>query len=233
VLRAAVVCPHPPLLVPEVAAGAAGELDELRAACDDAVAAGLATAPEVVVVVGAADRTGPAPPGAAASWAPYGMPGPGPTNVLPLSLATGAWLLDRAGWAGPRLFHGVAADETAPACAALGAGLTAGRRTLLLVLGDGSARRSAAAPGHLDPRAEGFDDAVAAALGSGDAGVLLALDADLAFDLLAAGRPAWQVLAGAAAGSVPLARLLYAGAPYGVGYLVATWLPAPDTPTAG
>lgn len=246
-LRAAVVCPHPPLLVPEVAAGAAGELDDLRAACDAAVAAGLAVAPARVVVVGAADRTGPAAPGAVASWAAYGLP-PGPAaecppgecpseEYLPLSLAIGAWLLDRAGWAGPRAFHGVAPQEGASACAALGAGLVAGPSTLLLVLGDASARRSAAAPGHLDPRAEGFDAAVATALGGGDVAALLALDPALAADLLAAGRPAWQVLAGAAGAAGAAARigaaLLYADAPYGVGYLVASWDLDPDAAAPG
>ena len=38
-LLAAAICPHPPLLVPEVAAGAAPETDDLRAACRAAVAA--------------------------------------------------------------------------------------------------------------------------------------------------------------------------------------------------
>ena len=37
VLVAAAVCPHPPLLVPGVGAGASGELDGLRVACDAAV----------------------------------------------------------------------------------------------------------------------------------------------------------------------------------------------------
>jgi aromatic ring-opening dioxygenase LigB subunit len=48
VLLAAAVCPHPPLLVPEVAAGAAAELDDLRDACRTALAA-LAPHPTLVV----------------------------------------------------------------------------------------------------------------------------------------------------------------------------------------
>ncbi|MBX6769006.1 MAG: hypothetical protein IRY90_17965 [Actinomadura rubrobrunea] len=36
-LVSAAVCPHPPLLVPEMAGAAAGELDGLPHACDDAV----------------------------------------------------------------------------------------------------------------------------------------------------------------------------------------------------
>ncbi|HVF05659.1 MAG TPA: hypothetical protein VNA20_12530 [Frankiaceae bacterium] len=46
-LLAAAVCPHPPLLVPEAAAGAAPETGDLRAACRAAVAA---LPPETLVV---------------------------------------------------------------------------------------------------------------------------------------------------------------------------------------
>ena len=44
--------------------------------------------------------------------------------------------------------------------------------------------------------------------------------------LLAEGRAAWQVLAGAAGGSSWRAELAYAEAPYGVTYFVASWKPA-------
>ena len=53
--RAITFCPSPPLLVPELAAGAAAELDPLRAACREAVRRLLATRPDEVVVIG----TGP------------------------------------------------------------------------------------------------------------------------------------------------------------------------------
>jgi hypothetical protein len=59
------------------------------------------------------------------------------------------------------------------------------------------------------------------AVGAGDLGALLDLDPDLAADLQAAGRPAWQVLAGAAHGLPCTARVRYADAPFGVSYLVA------------
>jgi len=64
----------------------------------------------------------------------------------------------------------------------------------------------------------------------GDMSALAALDPDVARDLLAAGRPAWQVLAGAltATSAVrPRTRILYSDAPFGVAYLVATLEPAP------
>lgn len=51
-LVAAAVCPCPPLLVPEVAAGAAPELDTARAACLDAVGVLAASRPDLLVVVG-------------------------------------------------------------------------------------------------------------------------------------------------------------------------------------
>ena len=72
-LVAAAVCPHPPLLVPGVGAGASGELDDLRTACDAAVAALLATDPSLVVVVGSAAATGPFPDGAWGSLSSYGV----------------------------------------------------------------------------------------------------------------------------------------------------------------
>src|SRR5690606_23884604 len=54
-LVAAAVCPCPPLLVPEVAAGAAAELDTARAACRDALGVLAAARPDLLVVVGPAD----------------------------------------------------------------------------------------------------------------------------------------------------------------------------------
>ncbi|MBA3742735.1 hypothetical protein [Sporichthya sp.] len=225
-MLAAVVCPQPPLLIPEIAAGAAAELDELRAACDAALKAGLAAGPERVVLVGPGRYTHPWPADAADGLADLGMPKP--AGDLPLSLTVGRWLLERAGWDGPRSLHSIAAAAAADECAALGAQLAGGPPALLLVTGDASARRTVGAPGHLDQRAEAFDADVAAALAKADVGALLELDAALAADLLAAGRPAWQVLAGAvhAAGGFWAGTLHHDAAPYGVGYLVASWLRA-------
>ena len=93
-------------------------------------------------------------------------------------------------------------------------------------MGDGSARRSAAAPGYLDARAEPFDASVELAFRDGDLSALTTLDPVLARDLLASGRPAWQTLAGALAPG-PQTAVLYSEAPFGVAYLVATLTPAP------
>ncbi|MFD8704595.1 class III extradiol dioxygenase subunit B-like domain-containing protein [Kitasatospora sp. NPDC059648] len=230
-LVAAAVCPCPPLLVPEVAAGAAPELDALRAACDEALAALVAAEPQLVVVVGAGPEAEVWTEGGAGSFHRYGVPlvaklpgarveGP----ELAPSLTVGAWLLERAGVALPTHACAVPADAPADRMLGLGQGLAGlAERVALLVLGDGSACRSLKAPGYLDERAEGFDAALAAALGSADLPALAAVDPALAAELKAEGRAPWQVLAGAAEGAGLTARLGYQDAPYGVGYFVASW----------
>jgi hypothetical protein len=228
---AAAVCPHPPLLVPPVAAGAAGELDALREACDAAVRAVLAARPDLVIIVGDAPRTGGYPDDASGSLHPYGVAvtaalnGSGGTAALPLAHTVGAWLLrHRGGWQGRTAAFGVAADTPPAECLRTGAELAAtADRVGLLVMGDGSACRTEKAPGYLDPEAEPFDRAVAEALARADGGALRSLDPDRARRLLAAGRAGWQVLAGAAGDRVRDAALLYSDAPYGVGYHVAVW----------
>jgi aromatic ring-opening dioxygenase LigB subunit len=95
----------------------------------------------------------------------------------------------------------------------------------MLVMGDGSARRSLKAPGHLDPRAEPFDAQVEQAVRDGRLGALLKLDEALARDLMATGRPAWQVLAGAIPNDALVTEVLYRDDPFGVAYLVASLHP--------
>jgi hypothetical protein len=222
VLTAAAVCPHPPLLVPEVASGAAPELDRLRAACAEAVRR-LVAASDAIVVVGSGPVTRDFGPDAAGSLRPYGVDvtvGDGPA-VLPLALTIGRWLLGTR----PAGHRAVAPDAPAESCARLGAELGAlAGRIGLLVMGDGSACRTERAPGYLDERAVGFDTGVARALAEADSEALAGLDPALAADLLAAGRAPWQVLAGAAREGRFAGELLADEAPYGVGYLVASWV---------
>jgi hypothetical protein len=196
IVRAA-VCPSPPLL----ASGVTGQdvlLPELRDACAAAVAWLLAADPDIVAVIGPATATATWPPDSVpdlSMHAPAAYPGPA---TLPLALVIGAQLLDAAGYSGPRVLASVAGSASLGACLELGRELAAAApRVALLVMGDGSARRSAAAPGYLDDRAEPFDAAVEQAFRDGDLSALTALDPDLARDLLAAGRPAWQALVGA------------------------------------
>jgi len=221
-LVAAAVVPTPPLLVPEVAAGSAERDADLRTAALDAVARVLATGPTRVVVVGEAPATGPL--SGEPDWHRFGVRVPRPDRPLPLPHGIGAWLLRQAGCALPVEHLGVAADSEAAECAALGRDLAAGPRTTLLVCGDGTARRDEKAPGHLAPASVDFDERVDAALRAGDPAGLFALDADEAAQLWVAGRPAWQVLAGAALGGRWNAQVTYAAQPYGVHYVVATWL---------
>ncbi len=285
-LAAAAVCPHPPLLVPEVASGAAADMDAVRAACDAAVGMLAGARPDLIVVVGGADPgdradtvgadtvgadagggdTGDGEAGhgraaefgaaAAGSLAAFGVDwitGSG-EPVLPLSLTIGRWLLERAGLlpdpapapppgkarAGARpgrgdrsrgsadgvLLRAVPFDAPTAECLAIGRELARrSRRVAMLVMGDGSARRNTKAPGYLDPRAQRYDADVAAALASADPGQLARLDPALSAELMAAGRAAWQVLAGAAAGGQFRGQLHRVAAPYGVGYLVASWKP--------
>lgn len=230
-LVAAAVLPHPPLLIPPVASGAAAELDELRGACRLALAQMLAADPDEVVLVGAGPRTERFPASASGSLRPYGLDvavplGDGASGppVLPLSLTVGAWLLQQTGWAGARSAQSVAADASPAECLDLGRSLADAESSVgLVVMGDGSARRSLAAPGYLDPRAVPFDDEVRRAIATADAAALAGLDPALAAELLVAGRPAWQVLAGAVGDEAFDAELVASVDPYGVAYHVAVW----------
>ena len=225
-LAAIAFCPQPPLLVPQLAAGAATELDGLRAACAEAVRRLLASRPDRVVVLGPGPSTVSYAPGSSGTLAGYGVPvvaslggSGGPPWLLPLALTLGGWLL------GPGPASGLAVGPDSDP-AAVAARLGGDDRLGLLVMGDGSARRSDQAPGYVDQRAADFDAGVATALGAGDAAALRDLDPALGTELLAAGVPAWRVaghVAGPAAGPVLGAELLYDAAPYGVGYLAAAW----------
>jgi len=154
---------------------------------------------------------------------------------LPLPLGLGCRLLDQAGYAGQPVLHTVSDGASTADCAALGARLAAtGARVALLVMADGSARRGLKAPGHLDERSFPFDAQVTDAIRDGDMAALLALDASLARELMATGRPAWQVLAGAMGEQRPAGVIRYSDDPFGVAYLVATLSPQHDAiPTSG
>ncbi|WP_327698091.1 class III extradiol dioxygenase subunit B-like domain-containing protein [Streptomyces sp. NBC_00459] len=237
-LVAAAVCPCPPLLVPDVAAGAAPELEAARAASSDALAVLAASRPDRLLVVGPAEQSGrgPHPEGTRGSFRSFGVDldvrlgagNAGPAAAereLPAALAVAAWLLERTGWSqAPVEGLGVGEPLAAERCVAVGREI-GGRpeRVALLVMGDASACRTLKAPGYLDERAAGFDAEVARALGAADVAALKALDAELAHELKVSGRAPWQVLAGAAENTDLAGTLLYEDAPYGVGYVVAAW----------
>lgn len=228
-ITAAAVVPSPPLLVRELT-GRQVVLPELREACAVAVGRLLAGPADLVAVVGAGPRTATWDPDGQlnrSAWGPVAGSRGGPAAAgkpgLPLALGIGAALLDEAGYAGPRILQAI--DGAASTRDCLQAGTDVARRedrVALLVVGDGSARCTPAAPGYFDERAEAFTGGVRAALRGGDMAALAELDAGLAGELLATGRAAWQVLAGAVGAQrrVP-GDLLYADAPFGVSYLVA------------
>lgn len=191
--------PSPPMLLEALGAGPA----DLRSACGQAISVldGL----DRVVVVGAAPADGWLTGSIDAT--PWGAHGPRADDPLPLALAVGRTLLARDGQ-----LYGVA-----------GGGLPdLDGSTGLLVVGDGSARRTEKAPGYFDDRAEAFDADVEKALRAGDPTGLLALEPRLAEALLVGGLTAWRAAAAAAPGPWD-AEVHYSGAPYGVGYFVASW----------
>jgi len=228
VLTAAALCPAAPLLARELT-GADPVVPELRQACRDAVDALVQASPDVVVVVGAGDQTRIWNAATAQlDLTPYapalggGMPA-ALREALPLALGLGGRLLDEAGYHGARELQEVEADEAAPDCVALGAVLAqVAPRVALLLMADGSARRSRKAPGYLDERSAAFDAKVGRAIRDGDMQALLALDAGLARELMATGRPVWQVLAAAVNGRTPASVIRYDDDPFGVAYLVAS-----------
>ena len=231
-ITAAALCPAPPLLARELT-GADPVVPELRRACRDAAAGLLRGHPDVVAVVGPGEQTrtwdegleldvsGFAPGiGAAARDGSAERGGPA---GLPLPLGLGARLLDQAGYAGPRVLQSVGHNEPADRCAELGARIArSAGRVALLAMADGSARRGPKAPGYFDERSSPFDAQVERAVRTGDLDPLLALDQDLARELMATGRPSWQVLAGALQGTETASEIIYRDDPFGVAYLVAS-----------
>jgi hypothetical protein len=156
---AAAVLPHPPLLVPELAGGAAAELDPLRVACRQALA-GVVAAAELVVVVGDGPVWGVPEPSAVGRFQPYGvdvevalpalarldLPGlPAPARLpdLPLSLAVAAHLLADLDPPPTRLFAAAVPVSLGPgAAAAVGRALAAAEPG-----GQADRRGAAGAPG--------------------------------------------------------------------------------------
>lgn len=199
-------------------------MDAVRVEALAAVRRLVDDAPARVLVVGSEAPPAPADERAGGSLAPHGIDvtAGGPDGGLGLTHTVGAWLLDEAGWTGSRVYvHEVHASDLDDSA--------------VLVMADGSARRSERAPGHLDDRAEPFDATIAAALADGDADALGGIDLELADSLLCAGAQAWRTVGDAVSarlhategapvdGSGVEARLHLDDAPLGVGWFVAEW----------
>ena len=245
-ISGAAVVPSPPLLARDLT-GRATVAPELRQACASAVSQLLTgSRPDVVAVVGGGPATRSWPPDARLNLFAFGpvlamsrrprnvaasggggagvlVGRPTPQTQLPLALGIGAGLLDEAGYAGPRALQAIDATASPEDCLSTGARVAElASRVALLVVGDGSARCTPASPGYFDERAAELGGRVESALRGGDMAALAAIDASLAAELMAGGRAAWQVLAGAV-GTQRQAPgdLLYADAPFGVAYYVS------------
>lgn len=242
------VVPGPPAFVPELMGSAAHELDDLRRAADCAVSrvvsdlaavsadsSGSGSVPVQLVVVGPGkpgefDAAGPV------SFASFGRDVAIPALVegrqgdgeLPTPLMVARYLASRDiaehpehahQWASARwITTGGGVDGNA-----LGEQLRAeGTRSSLILVADGATCHGPKAPRAQDIRAQVYDDGVCAALDSGQPGRLAQIDAALGDELGATWPQVWPVFV-AAAGSDGIGEVLWSGAPYGVGWVVATW----------
>ncbi len=151
---------------------------------------------------------------------------------LPLAVLIAGWL--RGAVAPDVLVRAqlLAAGSSPARCAEAGAKLRAELDSMdepraVLVVADGAATLSTAAPGYFDPRAEAVQTELERALAAGDRAALLALDPALCAELMLSGRVAYQALAGLFAGDPepPVAAERYRDAPYGVGYYAGLWRP--------
>jgi hypothetical protein len=227
VISAVAFCPHPPVLIPELAQGASAELDDLRRAGRAAIAP-LAASGRRIAVLGSGREFAAYGPRSRGSLAGYGFDLEVALGTdaaegaleLPLPLTVGAWLLRDA--LGPET--GAVAFSVTGEIPPQVADLEGDQDDVaLVVMGDGSARRTLKAPGYLDDRAEAFDLGLVAALAAGRPDALAALDPVLGADLLAAGVPVWRTVGALLAGTEWCAEVLYDAAPYGVEYAVAAW----------
>jgi hypothetical protein len=244
VLLTALVVPGPPAFVAELMGSAAHELDDLREATDgvvdralsDLLASEDASSAQLVVVgpgtAGEFNATGPV------SFASFGrdvvvpalVDGQGGNAELPTPIMVARYLADRDIAAHPehlQLWASARWVTTSDADAvALGKQLGAkGTAVGLILVADGAACHGPKAPRAQDSRAEVYDAAVRAALATGEPGRLAQIDPDLGDELGATGPAVWPVLVAAAAAATTEAvgEVVWAGAPYGVGWAVASW----------
>ncbi|RMI28617.1 class III extradiol ring-cleavage dioxygenase family protein [Nocardia stercoris] len=247
-LRVAVLIPSPPVLVPELCGGSpdrepghpAAEVPPLRAAVLRAGAT-LAEAAQRWTVVGVGEHDRVVEADAVGTFRGFGADvrvglsadaTADPDPALPLPVLLGGWLREICAPAATARARIVAADTPPARCRELGARLRAELDSRpgadgVLVVADGAATLTAAAPGYLDERAPAVQRDLDRALCSGDRAALRALDPALCAELELAGRAAYQVLDGLfdADPAEPRVESGYAAAPFGVGYHVGEWWP--------
>jgi hypothetical protein len=231
VLSGIAIVPSAPVLVPELAGGAAAEIADLTAAV--LAAASLLPARWVVVGTGRTDEiVGPHRVG---TFAGFGVdvrvrlqpqcPEAAQAPVeLPLCALLGALVRGQArpdATAEVRVYR---SDHESLAALALGRSLRAelGQSSDpigVLIVADGANTLTPAAPGGHQPGNANAQLALDDALASGDVATLIRLPDQIL------GRVAFQVLAGLAEPGPRTAKEFYRGAPYGVGYFAGVWQP--------
>lgn len=97
--------------------------------------------------------------------------------------------------------------------------------TTLIVMGDGSAKRSEKAPGYVDSRAHGFDDDVSDIFERAELKRFTSLDSKLGEELWVSGIEPWHAVGSWVAAKSSEWSLLdfQFSDPYGVGYFVASY----------
>ncbi|AKN17533.1 hypothetical protein MHAE_03980 [Mycobacterium haemophilum DSM 44634] len=231
-LSAIAIVPSAPVLVPELTGTAAAEVADLGTA----VLAAAACLPPRWIVVGtgrADDVVGPG--GGPGTFAGFGAdvrvrlsPQAGGEAELPVEFPVcvllAAWVRGQAqpdASAQVRVYCG---DHDPDIALARGRQLRveidqASDPIGVLVVADGATTLTSSAPGGYDPGAADAQLALDDALASGDIAALTRLPRQIP------GRVAFQVLAGLIEPGPRLAKELYRGAPYGVGYFAGVWQP--------
>jgi hypothetical protein len=215
-------------MVPELAAGAAAELADVR----DAVTEAAASLPQRWVAIGVGPADDVFGPQRVGTFAGYGVDvrialSPDAADApaqLPLCVLIAGWLRGQAKPEAHAEVRVYAPDHDVDAALVHGRRLRAEIDEAddpvgVLVIADGAHTLTAPAPGGYNPASVPVQHAVDDVLARGHIAALTALPTNIV------GRVAFQVLAGLAEPEPRSCTELYRGAPYGVGYFVGVWQP--------
>ena len=225
------IVPSAPVMVPELAATAATETADLRAAAVSAVEA----LPRRWVGVGVAATDSVVGPESVGTFAGYGadvrvglsdsaLAARCPPVQLPLCVLITAWLRGLARSAASAHVHTYRSDHELATALALGRKLRmeierTGDPVGVLIVADGANTLGRSAPGGYVPESIPVQAALDDALAAGDEAALTRLPDSII------GRTPYRILAGLVGSAPRSAVQLYRGAPYGVGYFVGVWRP--------
>ena len=226
-LSAIAIVPSAPVMVPELASGAAAELADLR----EAVFTAAAALPSRWIAVGVGSDDAVVKPPRSGTFAGYGVDLPivfsadaaDEPTALPLCALVAGWLRGQAQPDATAEVRVYADDHDVDAALERGRRLRAeideaGDPVGVLIVADGAKTLTQPAPGGYDPDSIPVQTALDDALAAGNAAALARLTQTIV------GRVAYQVLAGLEP-EPRSAEELYRGAPYGVGYFAGVWLP--------